>query len=108
MKMKKLLLATALLVASTAANAGLVSGAGGVNWNAADVNSTANGGNFFTPLSFRQCQKRLGMIVMCSFCFNNLRPTVLKIPFSSKCDAHNNVPSISSYGTWFGSSYAKG
>jgi hypothetical protein len=54
MKMKKLLLATVLLVASTAANAGLVSGAGGVNWNAADVNSTANGGNFFTPLSFRQ------------------------------------------------------
>jgi len=52
--MKKLLLATALLVASTAANAGLVSGAGGVNWNAADVNSTPNGGNFFTSLDFRQ------------------------------------------------------
>jgi hypothetical protein len=54
LKMKKLILATVLLAASTAANAGLVSGAGNVDWNTADVNSTANGGNFFTPLSFRQ------------------------------------------------------
>jgi len=52
--MKKLFLATVLLAASTAANAGLVSGAGGINWNTADVNSTSNGGNFFTPLAFRQ------------------------------------------------------
>jgi len=52
--MKKLFLATALLVASATSQAGLVSGAGGVDWNAANTASTPNGGNFFTGLNFRQ------------------------------------------------------
>ena len=52
--MKKLLLATALLAVSGAASAGVVSGAGNVDWNAADTNTTPNGGNFFTSLDFRQ------------------------------------------------------
>lgn len=47
--MKKLALATALLAASTASNAGVVSGAGGVSWIAADTSP-----NFSATIDFTQ------------------------------------------------------
>ncbi|MDB2373844.1 PEP-CTERM sorting domain-containing protein [Psychrosphaera haliotis] len=52
--MKKLLLASILVAACGQANAGIVSAGGNVSWDAADVNSTPNGGNFYTELQFRQ------------------------------------------------------
>lgn len=52
--MKKTLITLGLLLAAGSAQAGLVSGAGGINWNALPTEASPNGGNFLTSLDFRQ------------------------------------------------------